>query len=101
MKKNNAVEKDERTVAVENAGNSLGYKVLLYAVLLDVMYRSFILREVVWDLLGIVIFSSLVGTVYQSRYKALPQTWVRTALICIAISAFIAIATVAVIKLYR
>ncbi|MFA4886473.1 MAG: hypothetical protein WC601_12010 [Desulfotomaculaceae bacterium] len=91
MKKNNAVEKDERTVAVENAGNSLGYKVLLYAVLLDGMYRSLIMREAVWDLLGIVIFSSLVGTVYQSRYKALPPTWARTALICIAISAVVAI----------
>jgi hypothetical protein len=39
------VERDERTVAVENASYRWAYSLLTYALLVDVMYRSLVRRQ--------------------------------------------------------
>jgi len=39
------VERDERTVAVENASYRWAYLLLTYALLVDVMYRSLVRHE--------------------------------------------------------
>jgi hypothetical protein len=74
-------DKDERAIAVENSSFSLAYKVIAFAILVDVIYRSLVLKEVSWDLLGIVILGGLVATLYQTRYKTGTRSWVKAALL--------------------
>jgi hypothetical protein len=80
------VERDERTVAVENASYRWAYFLLTYALLISVMYRSLIRHEAAWDLMALVIVGGLVCTVYQARHKILAHSWVmKTVLVaCIA-----------------
>ena len=87
--------KDERTVAVEKASYSFAFKVLGFAILADVVYRSLVLREATWDLIGIVILGGIVATVYQRWHKAIACNWWTTA----AISAGVAFAAAAIIVL--
>jgi hypothetical protein len=85
-----AVERDERTVAVENAGYRWAYLLLTYALLVDVMYRSLIRREATWDLLALVVVGGAVCTAYQARQKILAHGWVMKAVLVACIAGVIA-----------
>jgi hypothetical protein len=91
-----AVERDERTVAVENASYRWAYLLLSFALLVDVMYRSLVRHEAAWDVMAIVIVGGLICAVYQARQKILAHGWVMKAVLvaCIAgvISAVLAMA---------
>ena len=86
--------KDERAEAVEKASFALGYHVVTYAILLDVVYRSFVLKSAAWDLLGIVIFDGLVATIYQTRFKIATRSWVKAIMLTMLAAAVVAIALV-------
>jgi hypothetical protein len=75
-----SVVRDERTVAVENAGSRWTSAFIIYALLLDGMYRGFFLQEAAWDLLAIVIVGGGIGTIYQARQKAMPVGWPKMAI---------------------
>ncbi|WP_434512172.1 hypothetical protein [Desulfitobacterium sp. AusDCA] len=90
IEKNDLVEKDERTITVEHASYSMGYKIAMYALLIDTMARSFFLKEASWDLLGIVILCGLVTTVYQLNFKILTKNWVRASILVLIISIIVA-----------
>ncbi len=77
------VEKDERTTFVENASFSYGYKFLSFALLLDIMFRSFRLNETPWDLFAIIIISGFAMTVYQYKQKILGKGWIKTVVLTI------------------
>ena len=81
------VERDERTVAVENASYRWAYLLLTYALLVDVMYRSFVRHEATWDLLALVIVGGAVCTVFQARQKILAHGWVMKAVLVAALRA--------------
>ena len=72
------VEKDERTAFIENTSFSYGYKFLAFALLLDIMFRSFRLNEAPWDLFTIIIMSGFAMVVYQYKQKILGKIWIRT-----------------------
>jgi hypothetical protein len=76
MSTSEVVERDERTVAVENASYRWAYLVLCYALLVDVMYRSLVRQEAAWDLMAMVIVGGVVCTVYQAHQKTLAHGWV-------------------------
>ncbi len=80
------VERDERTVAVENASYRWAYLLLSNALLVDVMYRSFFLHDAAWDLMALIVVGGAVCTVYQARQKTLAHGWVMKAVLgaCIA-----------------
>jgi hypothetical protein len=80
------VERDERTVAVENASYRWAYAVISYALLVDVMYRSLLRHEAAWDLLALVIGGGAICGMYQARQKSLTHNWVMKALLvaCVA-----------------
>jgi hypothetical protein len=84
------VERDERTVAVENASYRWAYALLVYALLVDVMYRSLARQEAAWDLMALVIVGGVVCTVYQARQKILSHGWVMKAVLGACIAAVIA-----------
>lgn len=75
MNRNQCVDRDERTLVIENGGYRLAYMVLTYALLADVIFRALALRQAAWDLMGLVIAGGAVCTIYQARGKALPSRW--------------------------
>ena len=91
MTKKQPVDRDERTVALENASYSIGYKVIAYLLLFDVAYRAFMLGESSWDLLILVILSGFVITGYQAREHILSRTWVKLTIFAVIIAAAIAV----------
>ena len=88
---NNKVEKDERAIDVEKASYSLGYKVMAFAILIDVIYRSMKMGEAPWDLLAIVILGGLVSSVYQAQRKVWTRSWVRATILVFAVAAGVAV----------
>ena len=84
------VERDERTVAVENASYGWAYLVLTYALLVEVMYRGLFRHEAAWDLMALVIVGGAICTVYQARQKTLVHGWVMKAVLVAVIAAVIA-----------
>jgi hypothetical protein len=84
------VERDERTVAVENASYRWAYLLLTYALLVDVMYRSLVRHEATWDLLGLVVVGGAVCTLYQARQKILGHGWVMKLVLAACVAGVVA-----------
>ncbi len=84
------VERDERTVAIENASYRLAYLILSFGLLLSTMYRSFFRHEASWDLLGLVLLGGAVTTLYRQNYRALPRRWLLVSLSAMALAAALA-----------
>jgi hypothetical protein len=55
------VDRDERTIAVENASYRWAYMFMSFGLLLLVGYRSFVHHESSWDLFALVILGGGVG----------------------------------------
>ena len=87
---NRAVDRDERTIAVENASYRWGYLFVSFAVLLSVAYRGFALKQASWDLLAIVIVGGFVTTVYQRNQRILTMRWARLTVLGVALAIVIA-----------
>lgn len=83
-------EKDEREIAVENASYSLSYKILNYAILADIIYRSLVYKQGTLDLLGIVILGGVVAMMYQFRYKLGSHNTVKVTLVVTLVATVIA-----------
>jgi len=84
------VDRDERTVAVENESYALGFKVMSFAILLDVAYKGLKLDQASWDLLAIIICSGMITTIYQNRFKVLTKRWLVTGAFTLAVAAAVA-----------
>lgn len=85
------LERDERTVMVENASYRWAYLLLSFGLLADVAYRSWVRHESNWDLFGLVIVGGLVATAYQGNNRVLGSRWARSAVVVIATAAAIAL----------
>ena len=94
MATNQSVERDERTVAVENASYRWAYLVLTYALLVDVMYRGGVRHEAAWDLLAFVVIGGGVCAFYQGRQRILAHGWAMKVLL-LACLAFVIAAVLA------
>ena len=90
MSTSEGVERDERTVAVENASYRWGYLLLCYTLLVDVMYWSLVGREAAWDVMALVIGAGAVCTVYQARQKILAHGWAMKAVLATCMAGVIA-----------
>ena len=76
-----SVDRDERTVAVENAGYRWAYLFLYFALLIDVAYRAVFRQEAVWDLLALVLVSGTACTIYHIRQKIWTRFQTRVAVL--------------------
>lgn len=85
------VEKDERTIFIENQSYRYGYMVLNFGILIDIMYRSFRLNEASWDLFGLIFLSGLVTTAYQYKRKIFTKNWIKSILLIIIFTAISAV----------
>lgn len=84
------VQRDERTVAVENASYRWAYGLLVYALLVDVMCRAWFRHEAAWDLMAMVIVGGVVASVYQARQRILAQGWVMKVVLLSCVAAVVA-----------
>jgi hypothetical protein len=96
----NNIEKDERTMSVENQSYRIGYLILDFGILIDIMYRAFMFNESAWDLFGIIFLGGIVTTIYQCNNKILTKNWVKSTVLISLLSAFVAVAMVILFKLY-
>lgn len=91
IKRIDSIERDERTISIENKSYSIGYRLALFALLLDTAYRSFYLHESSWDLLGIVLMCGVVTTFYQLNHKILTKGWIKISVLALILSIIVAI----------
>ena len=101
MSTNQNVARDERTVAIENAGYRWTCILLTFALLVDVMYRGMVRNEAAWDLMALVIVGGAVSTIYQARQKALARGWVREAVLIACLGAVIGAIVAMIMMLTR
>jgi hypothetical protein len=86
-----SVDRDERTLAVENASYRWAYVLVVYGLLLDVAYRG-LHNEAAWDLMALVIGGGVICSVYQARQRTLAKGWLnKVALVgcLVAVIAFV------------
>ncbi len=95
------MKRDERTVAVENAGYKWAYYFLFFGLLLDCLYRHKVRNEDIGDLLALAGASVAVITVYLFRHKAAvsrwPWRWKETVIVfagCIVVAVLVMILTI-------
>lgn len=96
--KEEPIIRDERTVAVENASYRWGYMLLSFGLLAIVAYRGFARQESNWDLMGLVILSGLVTTLYQGSRRIMSPRWGWAALAIGLLSAAVAVALVLLLR---
>ncbi|MBK5298903.1 MAG: hypothetical protein JJE40_17250 [Vicinamibacteria bacterium] len=85
-----SVQRDERTVAVENASYRWGYLLMSFGVLVSVAYRSFARGESNWDLLALVVLGGLVPNVYQGANHVLTRRWALASVVTLVAAAIVA-----------
>ena len=85
-----SIDRDERTIAVENASYRLGYLFTSFGLLALVAYRSFARGESNWDLLALVIVGGLVPNLYQAFNRILTPRWARTQVVALIGAAILA-----------
>jgi len=84
------VKADERTAAVAYKANTWGLNFILYALLLDIMYRSVVLHEASWDLFALIGLTGVVSVAYMARQKVLSQVFGWKVAILMAAGALVA-----------
>lgn len=72
---NSLVDRDEREQAVDLAADRISFLVVAYGALLIAAYRSFVLHEVAWDLLGLVVIGGAAGLLYRLRGGVTNRRW--------------------------
>jgi hypothetical protein len=92
------VLRDERTMAVENQSYRLAYLVLSFGVLAIVTYRGFFRQESNWDLMALVILSSGIATLYQSRQKIFTRRTIWMMAVSAVASAVLAVVLVLLLR---
>jgi hypothetical protein len=93
----NRVERDERTISVENASYRWAYHVLSYGLLLIVAYRAFARGEPSWDLLALVILGGATAMLWQGRERVLSRRWSMLTVVGMLIAAVVGAALVFVL----
>ncbi len=91
MSMTSSVGRDERTVAVENAGHRWAYTFVSFALLIDVAYRGVFRHEAAWDLLALVFVGGTVITIHQIRQKVWARGHTRGAVLTGLLGAVIAV----------
>jgi uncharacterized membrane protein HdeD (DUF308 family) len=67
---NRLIARDERERSVDLAADRLAVLVLSFGILAIVAWRAFADREASWDLLGLLVLSGVIGTVYRYSKQA-------------------------------
>lgn len=98
MKNYKRNDKDERAIFIENVSYKFGYNLITFVLLFDVIYRGLIYKEAAWDLLGIIIISGLVMTLYQYKQKILDKSWIKNIAISTLVTFIVTLLVVFILK---
>lgn len=88
------VDRDERTVAVENASYRWAYLFLSFGLLALVAYRGLVHNENTWDLMALVVLGGVLSAAYQRFHNVLTAQWAATCLLTIVLAGALAALTV-------
>jgi hypothetical protein len=86
------VERDERTVAVENESYRWSYHILSFGVLALAAYRAFARHDDVLDLILLVVASGIASTAYQAWRRTLYNRWVAMIAVSVTVAGLLALA---------
>ena len=89
--------RDERTKSVGDASSRLGFNILCFGLLIDIIVRSAVFHEAPWDLFGLVIIGSWAAMIYQGLHKTFPPHFWRSVLVLGLISGLVSIIIVLVL----
>ena len=96
--KEQPILRDERTIAVENQSYRLAYQVIAYGLLAIVAYRGYFRQETNWDLMALVVLSSVIATLYQSKQKIFTRRVIWVMFVSGVVSAVLAVVLVLILK---
>ena len=80
-----SVQRDERTVAVENASYKWACLFVIYALFVEVVCRGLVRNEAAWDLLFLACVPGVICTIYQARQKTI-RAWLAVFAVCSALA---------------
>lgn len=89
-----------RTNSILNTANSLGYAVVLFALLADIMVRSIIYHEGAWDLFAIIFLSGGVSIAYAIYHRCWRNVITRKTIVVAAVSGIIAAIVGSLVAVY-
>ena len=70
MDTNQLMTADERS-AIMMRGITWAYNFLVFALLIDIMYRALVWQEAAWDVFALLFASGVVGIIYAARHDVL------------------------------
>src|ERR1017187_3122609 len=85
------VERDERTIAIENEAYRLSYLVLSFGVLTIIAFRAFVRGEACWDLFALVVIGGSVNSAYRAWKQTLFTSWIVITLVTMVAAAVVAV----------
>jgi hypothetical protein len=80
-------------------GNTWALNFILFALFLDIMYRSLVLHEAAWDLFALIGLSGIVSVAYAARHNVLVLN--RKSILVLALSAVIATVVGAILAMTK
>lgn len=92
------IEKDERTIFIENKSSKYGYNILTFGILIDIMYRAIRFNQTSWDLFLLLELTGAVVILYQYKAKIFTENWKKSVLFLIIFAAIIGAAVAFMFK---
>jgi hypothetical protein len=86
-----SVQRDERTIAIENASYRWSYLVLSFGLLAIVAFRGLTRRQASWELLALVVLGGVVNAAYQGLHRVLNKRWALLAAVTLITAALVAV----------
>ena|SRR5687767_8161393 len=84
------IQRDERTITVENASYRWAYLLLSFGLLVVVAVRSFVYHDSSWDLMALVVLGGVLSSAYQGYHGVLTRHWATTCLLTVVAAAALA-----------
>jgi hypothetical protein len=80
-------------------GNTWALNFILFALLIDIMYRSLVRHEAAWDLFALIGLSGIVSVAYAARHNVLVLN--RKAIVVLAMTTVIAAVVGAILAMTK
>ena len=96
-----SVVRDERMFVGEHASYRLAYGFIIFALLLDVIYRSLVRQESPWDLLAIVIVGGVGSILYEWKKTLTGRSFKLLAVLMVLTGVVAALVAIAAARILR
>ncbi len=86
------IARDERERSIDLAADRLAFLVVCYGALALAAYRSFVLGQQTWDLLGLVVLGGIAGLAYRVQNRVVGRSWTLVLVATIVVAAIVGVA---------